>query len=149
MNTSKSLAFRATRAELSGKKSERRLFSCAFTNSRPFTCCPSSVRLSRTESAASGKLHQSRTFAGDCVQLIRRVVQQQVHLGSWGRSSPHASSRLSTHVRTASTVQMKSRPGHEGKPNTQQVHWERCRGTLERKTSLPTSSTLLMWSTTL
>ena len=49
-------------------------FSCAFTPS------PGTQR----KSAAVDKLHQSRPLLKSCVQLIRHVVQQHVHLGVLG-----------------------------------------------------------------
>ena len=65
-------------------------------------------------------------------------LTQQVHLGSQGRSSPHASSRPPRHLQIAATLDPRSHSirrvfRHEGKPKTQQVHcWKRCHSPLER-----------------
>ena len=83
-----------------------------------------------------------------------RDLSQQVRLGSWGRSSPHASSRPPRHLQITATLDPRPHSirrvfRHEGKPKTQQVHcWERCHGP-RGMTSLPTFSTRLMQSSTL
>ena len=69
---------------------------------------------------------------------VARDLTQQVRLGSWGRSSPHASSQPPRHLQITATLDPRPHSirrvfRHEGKPKTQQVHcWKRCHSPLER-----------------